>query len=336
MQPHRRVLARVLMTVLSIAIVAGAILAARPASARAVASRRPDALADAASAALVALGRRAEVRREVPARHARHRRRFGRHRRRVGVRRRSAAPWPRSPRRGPASTPPASTCAWTAASDQRMTAVLAALSQVGVPYRGYKAEPGLRLRLLGPHQLGVERGRREPAAQLERADRRRHPARPGCRPARRPRAVPRPRDARPRLRPGHRPRPPHGPGRRGRGVAPSPPGRQPRSDGSAWAPLRFARASLRLVAGASLAAWRIAWRWVSESTRAQIWAHGVTPECLDQAWIGPAPSRSDGRLAAGAQGDDLGADRDGGLLGRAGADVEADRRHDAVEVVRRR
>ena len=31
------------------------------------------------------------------------------------------------------------------------------------------------------------------------------------------------------------------------------------------------------------------------------------------------------RLAAGAQGDDLGADRDGRLLGRAGADVEADR-----------
>jgi cell wall-associated NlpC family hydrolase len=32
--------------------------------------------------------------------------------------------------------------AWAVASDQRMTAVLAALSQIGVPYRGYKAIPG--------------------------------------------------------------------------------------------------------------------------------------------------------------------------------------------------
>ncbi len=32
---------------------------------------------------------------------------------------------------------------WAAASDQRMTAVLAALGQVGVPYRGYRSQPGV-------------------------------------------------------------------------------------------------------------------------------------------------------------------------------------------------
>ena len=48
----RGVLARVLMTVLSLALVAGVIVAAQPAGA---ASRRPDALADAAAAALTLL-----------------------------------------------------------------------------------------------------------------------------------------------------------------------------------------------------------------------------------------------------------------------------------------
>ena len=42
-------------------------------------------------------------------------------------------------------------------------------------------------------------------------------------------------------------------------------------------------------------------------------------------WIGPLPSRSDGVTRPGAAGDDLGADRDRRLLGRAGADVEPDR-----------
>ena len=55
----------------------------------------------------------------------------------------------------------------------------------------------------------------------------------------------------------------------------------------------------------------------------------------DQAWIGPSVSRSDGACSAGAPGDDLGADRDRRLLGRAGADVEADRRHQPGELPRR-
>src|SRR6266480_3860158 len=37
------------------------------------------------------------------------------------------------------------------------------------------------------------------------------------------------------------------------------------------------------------------------------------------------------RLAPGAKGDDLGADRDGSLLRCAGAQIEADRRHDPIE-----
>src|SRR2546421_9293159 len=37
------------------------------------------------------------------------------------------------------------------------------------------------------------------------------------------------------------------------------------------------------------------------------------------------------RLSPGAQGDDLGADRHGGLLRCAGAQIEADRRHDPIE-----
>ena len=44
-------------------------------------------------------------------------------------------------------------------------------------------------------------------------------------------------------------------------------------------------------------------------------------------WMGPAVSRSDCAPPPGAQRDDLGADRDRGLLGRARADVETDRRH---------
>src|SRR4029079_1538137 len=54
----RGVLARVLMTVLSLALVVGVILAAQPAGAR---GRRPHALADAASAALAALGQRRQA-----------------------------------------------------------------------------------------------------------------------------------------------------------------------------------------------------------------------------------------------------------------------------------
>ena len=53
-----------------------------------------------------------------------------------------AARSPSWPLLEPGSTRPASTPCWAATTDQRMVAVLAALSQVGVPYRGYKAIPG--------------------------------------------------------------------------------------------------------------------------------------------------------------------------------------------------
>ena len=48
--------------------------------------------------------------------------------------------------------------------------------------------------------------------------------------------------------------------------------------------------------------------------------------------MGPAVSRSEAGAPAGAGRDDLGADRDRGLLRRAGADVEPDRRHDPRDV----
>ncbi len=140
MHRHRGVLTRVLMTALSLALVAGAILAARPAGARAVAARQPDVLADAAAAALAALTWRTEVHRAVPDRrlltgdptvqaaddayaHAR-----------------STVAVLTSARAGVDA--PGLDAAWAATTDQRMMAVLAALSQVGVPYRGYKSVPG--------------------------------------------------------------------------------------------------------------------------------------------------------------------------------------------------
>ena len=63
-------------------------------------------------------------------------------------------------------------------------------------------------------------------------------------------------------------------------------------------------------------------------TDAQIGAFSRA-SCAPIQWMGPVPSRSDGTHgAAGAQGDDLGADRDRGLLRGPAADVEPDRGHD--------
>lgn len=140
MHRHRGVLTRVLMTALSLALVAGAILAARPAGARAVAARQPDVLADAAAGALAALTRRAEVHQAVPE-----------SRLLIGdptaqaaedayAHARSTVAVLASARAGVDA--PGLDAAWAAATDQRMVAVLAALAQVGVPYRGYKSVPG--------------------------------------------------------------------------------------------------------------------------------------------------------------------------------------------------
>jgi len=127
------------VTVVS-ALVAGAILAARPASARAVFSRQPDALADAASTALAALGHRAQVRQEIPAHML-----TGSPDLMAAEDGYAVAIWTvaslAAPRAG--VDPLGLDRVWLFSSDQRMTAVLAALSQVGVPYRGYKAIPGV-------------------------------------------------------------------------------------------------------------------------------------------------------------------------------------------------
>lgn len=143
MQPTRGVLTRVLMTVLSLALVAGAlmagaIVAARPADA---AARRPDALADAAAVALAELGERAAVRAAVagyvlasgdPV--------VASADSEFAVARQAVAALA-APRAG--VDPAALDAVWAGTTDQRLTAVLAALSQVGVPYRGYKAIPGV-------------------------------------------------------------------------------------------------------------------------------------------------------------------------------------------------
>ena len=53
-------------------------------------------------------------------------------------------------------------------SSRAGTAVNAAMSQLGVPYRFAAAEPGRRVRLLRPHDVGVGAGRRLPAAPVRR------------------------------------------------------------------------------------------------------------------------------------------------------------------------
>ena len=138
MQATRGVLARVLMTVLSLALVAGVIVAARPAGAI---SRHQDPLSDAATAALAVLRERAVVHAAVadyvlaPADPmvVSTDTEFAQARWTVA----SLA----APRAG--VDPAALDAVWAATTEQRLTAVLAALSQVGVPYRGYKAIPGV-------------------------------------------------------------------------------------------------------------------------------------------------------------------------------------------------
>ena len=134
----RGVLARVLMTVLSLALVAGAIVAARPAGA---VSRQQDPLSDAATAALALLRERRVVHAAV-----------GEYVLTSGdpmvvtteaefAQARLVVASLAAPRAG--LDPAALDAVWAATTEQRLTAVLAALSQVGVPYRGYKAIPGV-------------------------------------------------------------------------------------------------------------------------------------------------------------------------------------------------
>jgi cell wall-associated NlpC family hydrolase len=130
------VLTRVLLTALTLALAAGVLLSSSAASA---ASRRPDALADAAKAALAVLGQRQQVQSAV-AGHvltpddpvvAASDASF------AGAR--SAVASLAAPRAG--VDPAALDAAWAQATEPRLIAMLAALSQVGVPYRGYKASP---------------------------------------------------------------------------------------------------------------------------------------------------------------------------------------------------
>lgn len=138
MQPTRRVLSRVLMLTLSLALVAGAIVASRPAGAI---SRQADPLSDAATAALTVLSERRAVQAaiaeqvlapedpvvaSVEARYAQAR---------------ALVAGLAAPRAG--VDPFALDAVWAATTEQRMLAVLAALSQVGVPYRRNSSAPGV-------------------------------------------------------------------------------------------------------------------------------------------------------------------------------------------------
>jgi cell wall-associated NlpC family hydrolase len=128
------------MTALSLALVVGAILAARPAGARAVVARQPDALADAATTALAALNQRAAVRQLVPASRLVNDDPTVQAAEQAYAAARGAVAALAAPRAGVDG--PGLDAVWAATTDQRMVAVLAALSQVGVPYRGFKAIPG--------------------------------------------------------------------------------------------------------------------------------------------------------------------------------------------------
>ena len=161
----RGVLARVLMTVLSLALVVGVILAAQPAGA---AGRRPDALADAASAALAALGQRRQAYAAVAESVLERGDRAVVGAEAVFAQARLAVALHAAPRAG--LDPAALDAVWSATADQRMVAVFAALSQVGVPYRRNSSNPGSLLRLLGPHHLCVGRGRCVASPQLGQPD----------------------------------------------------------------------------------------------------------------------------------------------------------------------
>ena len=134
----RGVLARVLMTVLSLALVVGVILAAQPAGA---AGRRPDALADAASAALAALGQRRQAYAAVAESVLERGDRAVVGAETVFAQARLAVALHAAPRAG--LDPAALDAVWSATADQRMVAVFAALSQVGVPYRRNSSNPGV-------------------------------------------------------------------------------------------------------------------------------------------------------------------------------------------------
>jgi cell wall-associated NlpC family hydrolase len=130
------VLTRVLLTALTLALAAGVLLSSSAASA---VGRRPDALADAAKVALATLGQRQQVHSAVaqqallpddPSVVAADASFAGA---------RAAVAALAAPRAG--VDPAALDAAWGQTTEPRLIAMLAALSQVGVPYRGYKASP---------------------------------------------------------------------------------------------------------------------------------------------------------------------------------------------------
>ena len=61
--------------------------------------------------------------------------------------------------------------AWTSVDVEHQTAVLAALSQLGVAYHSDSSQPGVGLRLLRTDHVRLGRSRREPAPPERRADR---------------------------------------------------------------------------------------------------------------------------------------------------------------------
>jgi cell wall-associated NlpC family hydrolase len=126
------------MTVLFLAVLAGTIVAGQPASA---ATRRADGLADAASVALGALAQRQQVRQAVLDEVLTGDDPFV-----VATEKRFAdARWTvaalAAPRGGVDAV--ALNSVWARTEERRMVAVLAALSQVGVPYRRNRSEPGV-------------------------------------------------------------------------------------------------------------------------------------------------------------------------------------------------
>ena len=162
----RGVLARVLMTVLSLALVAGVILAAQPAGA---AGRRPDALADAASAALAALGQRRQAYAAVAESVLEPGDRAVVAAETVFAQARLTVALHAAPRAG--LDPAALDAVWSTTADQRMVAVFAALSQVGVPYRRNSSNPGVSASTAraSPPMRGAWPACRFPAARAARS-----------------------------------------------------------------------------------------------------------------------------------------------------------------------
>ena len=216
-----------------------------------------------------------------------------------------AARSPSWPHRAPGSMRPASTRAWAVTSDQRMTAVLAALSQVGVPYRGYKAIPGYGFDCSGltSYAWGVAGVSLPHSSSAQIAGATPHDL--GRRPAGRPRAVPRPRDAVPRLRPlpsSTRPAPARS-SRSGPGAAPAAPAARSVDAGCLGVRLIRSLVTPKLAGRSARRRGKRQRRRVPAEpgsagggTAQRGSGERAEPMPSHQAWMGPAPSWSEGAL----------------------------------------